>query len=272
MTITTLSRTQAIVVNPASGSVSVVNAGPQGPEGVGATTLEPRVDDLETADSAQDALITALTSGKLDKSGGTMTGELILPGSPGFNLGTTNVTETVESSVKHFTIDGVFHNFHPVVFKSLIGRSVHNGTISGDASGGVTNGIPRITLAKPGTKTIKWVQEAPAGWDNVINNFAWDKEAAGSGNVHWRMWAQVLNFLSAPDFDNGTMTQVWDSNVAVPGTVGQGVYTITTGNFATPPQVFGIPPVISMALQRIDDGGDTYSGAVSVGFQSLSFV
>lgn len=58
--ITTFSRTQQLVLNPASGAVSVVNAGPQGPEGVGATTLEPRVEDLEDLSVTQGSDISAL--------------------------------------------------------------------------------------------------------------------------------------------------------------------------------------------------------------------
>lgn len=298
--VTVLSRTQRIVVNPTSNAVSVVNAGPQGPAGTGTDLLEPRVDDLETADAAQDVSIaaieavntaqdaaidaveavnatqdsdiTALETSKVAKAGDTMTGRLIVPGTDGFRIGPINVNVTTDSDLNHFRIDGVFHNFHPVNFRSPLDGD-HNGTLSGGASGGLTNGLPRITLAKPGTKTIKWVEECPLGWDNVAVNFCWCKEAAGSGNVHWRISVHVVNFLSAvPDLDNGAMTQVWDSSPAVPAGVGSGLYNPSTAAFSTLPFAFGIPPVLSVALQRIDDASDTYAGAVSVAFSTLSFV
>lgn len=271
--VTVLVRTQVIEVNEMAGIVAVVNAGPQGPAGAGATTLEPRVEDLEDADTVHSADIATLTSGKVSKAGDTMTGQLILPGSPGFKLGGTTVTETVESGIKHFTVDGVFHNFHPVIFRSPLGLVDHNGTLSGGASGGLTNGVPRITFAKPGTKTMKWFEEAPAGWDNMRTSFCWLKEASGSGNVHWRISVQIMNFLSGTvDMDSGTMSTVYDAGVAVPATQGNGLYTITSGSYVTTPQAFGIPPVLSCALQRIDDGTDTFAGAVSVAFLSTSFI
>lgn len=271
--IAVLVRTQVIEVTEMGGVVAVVNAGPQGPAGAGAGTLEPRIDDLEDSDTTNTAAIATLSSGKVDKSGSTMTGQLILPGSPGFKLGGTTITETVESGVKHFTIDGVFHDFHPVIFRSPVGLVDHNGTLSGGASGGLTNGVPRITFAKPGTKTMKWVEGAPAGWDNMRTSFCWNKEASGSGNVHWRISVQILNFLAGTsDMDNGVMSTVYDAAVAVPATQGNGVYTITSGSYVTTPQAFAIPPVLSCALQRIDDGTDTFAGAVSVDFLSSSFI
>lgn len=268
-----LARTQVIEVNDMGGTVAVVNAGPQGPAGAGAETLEPRVDDLETADAAHDASIASLGTSKVAKAGDSMTGRLDLSATPGMKLGAITATQTTESTVNHWTIDGVFHNFHPVIFRSPLGLGDHNCSVSGGASGGLTNGVPRLTFAKPGTKTLKWVEEAPAGWDNIRTSFCWNKEASGSGNVHWRISFQLLAFLAGTtDMDNGAMSTIYDTAVAVPATQGNGLYTITTGSFVTTPQAFNIPPVMSIAIQRIDDGTDTYAGAVSIDFVSTSFV
>lgn len=65
--VTVIQRTQKIIVNSATGTVSVVNAGPQGPAG-----------------AAGDAGALAL---KVNKAGDTMTGALILHGDPVLPLG-----------------------------------------------------------------------------------------------------------------------------------------------------------------------------------------
>lgn len=65
--VTVIQRTQKIIVNSATGTVSVVNAGPQGPAG-----------------AAGDGSGLAL---KVSKAGDTMTGALILHGDPTVPLG-----------------------------------------------------------------------------------------------------------------------------------------------------------------------------------------
>lgn len=180
----------------------------------------------------------------------------------------TELTGLTVDTFPRLDVNGVYTNFHDVRFRHAI-ASDHNGTISGGAAGGDTS-VPRVTFAKPGTKRLKWLEDVPAGWTGCGINFSWCKEVAGAGNVHWMLTYQIVNFLLGTDILAGAVTTVYNTALAVPAGVGAIAYQITGAGFSTPAQAFGIPPLIMGSLSRIDDGTDTFAGAVSVPMTSLS--
>jgi hypothetical protein len=178
--------------------------------------------------------------------------------------GTVLTGEQVDG-VDRLHVAGIYTNFHDVRFRSVHGNSTDGTPVPASAA---SIGVPRISLAKG--QRMKWLEEAPAGWARSIISFAWCKEAAGVGNVHWRLEYQLVNFLAGTDIITGAVTQVYDAAVAVPAAVGPVTYTITAAQIPTAPQAFGIPPLLECILTRINDGTDTYAGSASPAFTSIS--
>lgn len=193
--------------------------------------------------------------------------DLALPQALLVGASETRLTGETESGIDRLVVAGTFRNFHEVRFRHAV-LSTTSGTVTGGASG---PGVPRVVLQKG--QFLEWMEDVPPGWANAGTNFAWSKESPGSGNCHWRIEVDVLDFLTgSDDVEVGALGQVYDANVPVPATHDKLTYLITNGTYPTTPQVFGIPPCVHVVLTRVNDGGDTYSGPVSVTLTSLSQV
>lgn len=128
---------------------------------------------------------------------------------------------------------------------------------------------PRVVLARG--QSISWAREVPAGWDQVSLNLLFTKEAAGAGNVHWSLAYKVVNFLTGANLDGG-FTTLDLGGVSVPTNAADSKYYIpgTSQAIATPVQAFGLPPLMSCQLTRVNDATDTYVGNVGLPAMSMS--
>lgn len=193
--------------------------------------------------------------------------DLALPQALLVGASETRLTGETEAGIDRLKVEGTFRNFHEVRFRSTL-LATGSATVTGSGSG---VGLPRMVFQKG--QFLEWVEPIEPGWATTGVNFAWSKEEVGSGNAHWRLEVDVLNFLSGTDdVQTGSLTQIYDANVPVPATADRLTYLITNGQFASTPQVFGIPPLVHVVLTRVNDGGDSYSGPVSVTFTSVSQV
>lgn len=216
--------------------------------------LDTRLDTAETD-------ITALETGKVDVAGDTMTGALVVDGT--VTVGDVELTGT-SGSPNIFLIDGAINTFHDFAFIP----ATHMAT-DGTAPSASTAGAPRAVLAKG--QQVTWAREVPAGWGQISLNILFTKEAAGSGNVHWSLDYQVVDFLTGESLA-GTATTIDIGAVSVPTTALASKYYIPPGTQAilAPQQPFGIPPMIRVELTRINDGTDTYTGSIGVAAMSMS--
>lgn len=224
--------------------------------------LDGRLDAVE-ADTAQLTTdVSTLDTEKVDRAGDTMTGVLILPG---MTLGTVPVTGTA-GAPNIFKIDAALNTFHD--FMLIPARGMTTSGTAADQSSADT-GVPRIILAKGGR--AKWAREVPAGWNQISLNLLFTKEASGSGNMHWQIAYDVINFLTG-DSLIGSVTTVNLGGVSVPSTAGDSKYYIPpeTQAIAAPAQLFGIPPLILVSLTRVNDGTDTYTGNAGLVAMSMS--
>lgn len=141
-----------------------------------------------------------------------------------------------------------------------------------------TNGTPPAPAAGVGARTVlakgnmvTWSREIPAGWDQVSLNLLFTKQAAGAGNVHWSLSYKVVTFLTGMSLDGG-FTTLDLGGVSVPAAAADSKYYIppTTQAIATPPQAFGLPPLLEVILTRVNDGTDTYAGDAGLVSMTLS--
>lgn len=218
--------------------------------------LDTRLDTAETD-------IAALETGKVDVAGDTMTGDLTVEGDVtvgGAVLSGTSGTPDI------LTVAGAIRTFHDF---TLI-PAKHMGT-TGTPPGSAAATTTRITLARG--DSVSWAREVPAAWDQVSLNLFFTKEVAGNGNVHWSLAYKVVNFLTGGGLD-GSFTTLDLGGVSVPTTVAASKYYIppTSQAILTPPQAFGLPPLMSVVLTRVNDATDTFGNgtAEDIGLVAMS--
>ena len=167
-------------------------------------------------------------------------------------------------TVNTVTIGGQFKSGHDALY-AYPSNMQSNGSLTTMNTSDV--GMPRWVLDDTQQRFCKWIWAIPAAWDQVAARFAWNKEAAASGNVKWRFAYTLFYPFAGGDVNARAVDATIDLGaIAVPSSQ----YAITYQlNFAETINIadgaFGSKPFMVCSLSRVGtDATDTYNGS-SVG-------